>query len=289
MKNIDLHNHSRVSDGLLTPSALVELAVANGVTGLALTDHDNLAGLDEAQSVATQLGLDFIPGVEVSVTWNRHTIHVVGLGVVRTTPVLQAGLATLRQGRQDRAERIAYELARAGISGALEGARRHAYNPEILARPHFARYLVEQKVARDVATVFKRFLVKGKPGYVSHVWAELGDAVSWIRAAQGVAILAHPGRYPLSGKELARLLDDFVEAGGRGLEVVTANHTREQIDEFAHQANKRQLLASRGSDYHGPGESRFEPGRLPPLPGHCHPVWEDSSLRNYFHPELQGV
>ncbi|NDU85359.1 MAG: PHP domain-containing protein [Ferrovum sp.] len=275
MQNIDLHNHSRVSDGLLAPAALVALAKTNAVTALALTDHDDLAGLEEARQAAQDVGIGFVPGVEVSVTWGTQTIHVVGLGIDENNPVLRQGLAELRQGRQLRAEQIAVELARAGIGGALEGARRFAHNPAILARPHFARYLVERGVARDVATVFRRFLVKGKPGYVRHIWTSLEEAISWIRAASGIPVLAHPGRYSLSRQELDRLLDEFVAAGGRGIEVVTGNHTREQVEYFAAQATKRGLLASRGSDYHGPGESRFEPGRMPPLPEQCVPVWTD--------------
>jgi predicted metal-dependent phosphoesterase TrpH len=274
MQNIDLHNHSRVSDGLLDPAALVALAARNGVTTLALTDHDDLAGLSEARSAAQSLGIRFINGVEVSVTWHYHTVHVVGLNINPDDPGLLNGLASIRGGRRERAERIAEELAKAGIPGALEGALRHAGNPNIIARPHFARYIVEKGIARDVSSVFRRFLVKGKPGYVKHHWAEMGDAVSWIKNAGGIPVLAHPGRYDLSRSQMDQLIDEFMEAGGQGLEVVTCNHTRDQVELFAAHAARRGLLASRGSDYHGPGESFMEPGKLPALPSQCTPVWQ---------------
>ncbi len=274
MQNIDLHNHSRVSDGLLTPTELVTLAAGNGVTTLALTDHDDIQGLTEAAQTAGNLGIRFIDGVEVSVTWAQHTIHIVGLNIDPCNIALLDGLAGIRSGRMERAEKIAHELAKAGIPGALEGALRHAHNPNIVARPHFARYLVERGVARDVRAVFKRFLVKGKAGYVKHCWAELGDAIAWIRGAGGVAVLAHPGRCVMGRDVMDRLLDEFVEAGGQAIEVVTCNHTSDQVAFFAAQANRRGLLASRGSDYHGPGESYLEPGKLPPLPPQCVPVWQ---------------
>lgn len=274
MKNIDLHNHSQISDGLLTPTELVQLAAKNQVTALALTDHDDVGGLDEARSVAQTLGIGFVNGVEISTTWHNHTIHVVGLNIDPAHPGLLAGLGQVRQGRLERAERIAHELARAGIPGALEGALGYACNPNIVARPHFARYLVEKGIARDVPSVFKRFLAKGKIGYVKHQWAKIAEAVEWINQAGGVAVLAHPGRYPIGVALMDQLLDEFVEAGGRGIEVITGNHTREQAESFARQADRRSLYASRGADYHGPGESFCEPGRLPHLPAHLVPVWE---------------
>jgi predicted metal-dependent phosphoesterase TrpH len=274
MKNIDLHNHSQVSDGLLTPTDLVLLAAKNQVTALALTDHDDVGGLDEARAAAKIAGIDFVNGVEISTTWHHHTIHVVGLAIDPGHVGLQTGLSQVRQGRLERAQRIAHELARAGIPGALEGALAYAGNPNIVARPHFARFLVEKGIAKDVPSVFKRFLAKGKIGYVKHQWAEIADAVSWINQAGGVAVLAHPGRYSIGVALMDQLLDEFVEAGGRGIEVVTANHTRDQAETFARQADRRGLYASRGADYHGPGESFCEPGRLPHLPAHLVPVWE---------------
>ena len=274
MQNIDLHNHSRVSDGLLAPAELVRLAAANGVTTLALTDHDDTEGLAEASEAARGLGMRFINGVEVSVTWQQHTVHIVGLNIDPANAALTGGLAGIRSGRMERAEKIAHELAKAGIPGALEGALRYAHNPNIVARPHFARYIVERGLARDVHAVFKRFLTKGKTGYVKHQWAELADAVAWIRGAGGTPVLAHPGRYTMGRGAMTTLIDEFVAAGGQAIEVVTSNHTRDQMEHFAAETTRRGLMASRGSDYHGPGESYFEPGKLPQLPPQCVPVWQ---------------
>lgn len=279
MQNIDLHNHSRVSDGLLSPGELVDLAAANGVTGLALTDHDDLAGLPEARQAASLRGLGFVSGVEISVTWCHKTLHIVGLAVDEQDLALQQGLAALRQGRMERAQRMADDLARCGIAGAWEGARRHAQQSAILARTHFARFLVERGMARDLPGVFKRYLVKGKPGYVAHHWTTLGEALSWILGAGGMAVLAHPGRYALKPGEMTRLLDEFTDLGGQGIEVATANHSALQRERFAGLAQRHGLMASRGGDYHGPGESWLEPGRTPPLPFGLTPVWEDARLR----------
>ncbi len=280
MQNIDLHNHSRVSDGVLTPSELVVLAADNSVAGVALTDHDDLAGLGEARQAAALQRIGFVAGVEISVTWDGKTLHVVGLGVDETNLALQQGLAQLRQGRHERALKMAGDLARAGVAGAWEGARSHAQHSAILTRTHFARFLVERGMARDVSSVFKRFLVKGKPGYVAHRWAGLAEALAWILGAGGVAVLAHPGRYAMNPREMERLLGEFSDLGGRGIEVSTANHSQEERERFAGLARYYGLLASRGADYHGPGESRCEPGRIPLLPMGLTPVWEDERLRD---------
>lgn len=275
MPNFDLHTHSNASDGLLAPADLVKRAASQGVTVLALTDHDDVGGLAEARRAAADLGLAFVNGVEISVSWNRHTIHVVGLHIDPENPVLQAGLGEIRAGRMARARRIASALEERGIPGSLEGARSFATNPHIIGRTHFARFLVESGRAKDVRTVFKKYLVKGKPGYVSHEWAKLEDAVAWIRAAGGIAVLAHPGRYQVGRASMEALLSDFKGAGGGGIEVITGSHTPEQFPVFAEYASKYGLLASRGSDFHGPGESYTELGRLPELPSACKPVWHD--------------
>lgn len=273
MRNVDLHMHSTVSDGLLRPSEVVALAVRGGVDVLALTDHDDVAGLAEAQAAATSHGVRLVPGVEISVTWDRLTVHVVGLGIDPSDPALLAGLAALRAGRLERAQRMAASLAAAGISGAFEGAMAHASSPEMIGRTHFARFLAASGKARSVPAVFKRYLARGKPGYVPHQWAPLEEAVAWIRAAGGLAVLAHPGRYTLGSEGMRRLLADFRDHGGRAVEVVTSNHTREMVERFARLAEGYGLLASRGSDYHGPGESFTAPGKLQPLPASCRPVW----------------
>ena len=274
MRNVDLHLHSTVSDGLLRPAEVVALAARGGVDVLALTDHDDVAGLGEAREAASAHGMRLIPGVEISVSWDRLTIHVVGLDIDPECPVLRAGLGGLRAGRVERARRMGESLAAAGIPGAFEGALAHASASEMIGRTHFARFLAASGKARNVPAVFKRYLVRGKPGYVPHRWAGLEEAVSWIRGAGGVAVLAHPGRYTLGSEGMRKLLVDFRSFGGNAIEVVTSNHTREQVERFARLAEAYGLLASRGSDYHGPGESFCMPGAMPALPASCQPVWQ---------------
>ena len=271
----DLHCHSTASDGALTPRDVVLRAARLGVGALALTDHDTLSGLPEAAAAAEEAGLRFIAGVEVSVTWQGRTVHVVGLNVRPDDPTLLDGLAGNRGGRQARAERIAAALAAVGVGNAYVGALAHAGSPEALSRTHFARFLVERGHVKDMKTVFKKFLVKGKPGYVSHQWAELADAVGWIRAAGGQAVLAHPGRYDLGRDSMRRLIGEFKAAGGEAIEVVAGSHSAEHIPVFARYADEFELLASAGSDFHAPGEGGRELGRLRTLPDACRPIWKD--------------
>ena len=274
MRNVDLHCHSTVSDGLLSPADIVSLAVKGGVDVLALTDHDDVSGLEEAHSAAQAKGIRLIPGVEVSVSWDRLTVHIVGLNIDPKHPRLVDGLNIVRGGRLQRAQKMGDSLAAAGIPGAFEGAMSFASSDQMVGRTHFARFLVEQGKARNVSAVFKRYLVKGKPGSVSHRWAELGEAISWIRAAGGIAVLAHPGRYKIGSTGLRALMADFKDLGGEAIEVVTGNHTQVQVHRFADYAQHYGLMASRGSDYHGPGESFTLPGRLAALPSICKPVWQ---------------
>jgi hypothetical protein len=278
MARVDLHCHSTVSDGLLEPAAVVRRAAEQGVSMLALTDHDDVAGLDAAAAAAAELGMVLVPGVEISVTWRNHTIHVVGLGIDAGNAALCRGLEALRCGRGERARRIAESLARAGIPGAFEGALRIAGSPRLLSRTHFARFLAEQGHARDVKRVFRRFLVKGRPGHVPHQWAGLEQALGWIRGAGGSAVLAHPGRYDIGTANLRALLAEFKDLGGAAIEVVSGSHGPQQHAEFARHAAAFGLLASAGSDFHGPGESHLEPGRLPELPAGCRAVWDHVAL-----------
>ena len=271
--NVDLHCHSTASDGLLAPRDVVARAAANGVTTLALTDHDAVTGLDEARVAATESGLQFIDGVEISVTWRWQVVHIVGLQIDPRNDVLVEGLMHVRSSRRRRAEQIAKQFDDLGIRGTLEGAYQHAEDPELIGRSHFARHLVGAGHARDVKSVFDRYLTPGKPGYVPQQWAELGDAVRWIRAAGGVAVVAHPGRYKISRDVLITMLDEFKTHGGAGIEVVTGSHSPEQYREFAALARSVGLAASRGSDFHGPGESAIELGTLPALEGGLTPVW----------------
>lgn len=270
----DLHSHSTRSDGLLAPAELVARAAARGVGALALTDHDDTSGLEEAGRAAAEQRLELISGVEISVTWRGHTIHVVGLHIDASAPELSEGLGALRAGRSGRAAIMAAELEKLGMRGALEGARRHARNPDLVGRAHFARFLVQHGHAADVQSVFRRYLAPGKPGYVPHQWTTLELSVRWIRSSGGMAVLAHPGRYPLERPTQEALLGEFRDAGGAGLEVVSGSHTAEQCLAFARHAVRFGLLASSGSDFHGPQEGRFDLGALPALPPGCTPIWK---------------
>jgi predicted metal-dependent phosphoesterase TrpH len=258
----------------LSPGELVTRAAQRGVDVLALTDHDDTGGLGEARERASGAGITFVNGVEISVTWGVHTIHVVGLRIDPGHPALAGGLARLREGRRSRAETIALELDKAGIEGSLAGARSYVTNPELVGRTHFARFLAERGYARDVSSVFRRYLAPGKPGYVPHQWASLGDAIDWIKASGGQAVLAHPGRYPFNGVQRDELFAGFKDAGGAGVEVVTGSHTADQFEVYARYAQRYGLLASAGSDFHGPNESRRDLGDLPELPRGCVPIWQ---------------
>jgi predicted metal-dependent phosphoesterase TrpH len=278
MLNIDLHCHSNISDGLLTPAQLVERAACRGVETLALTDHDDIAGLMEACQTADTKNITFIHGVEISVSWRDRTLHIVGLNIDPNHQPLVEGLAIIRAGRSHRAEHIAAELAKIGIDGSLEGAYAHAGEGRLIGRTHFARFLVEQGHAKDVKSVFKKYLIKGKPGYTAHEWATLSEVVGWINGSGGRAVIAHPGRYNLGKNVFNDLLDEFCALGGSALEVVTSSHTPEQIKYYAQHAQHRNLLVSCGSDFHGPGESYHDLGQLPEFPPGCTPIWHDWKL-----------
>lgn len=275
MPNADLHSHSIVSDGQLTPSELMRRAHARGVTLMSLTDHDDVGGLDEARTVAAECGMAFVNGVEISVSWESVTLHLVGLRIDPRHPALTAGLRAIRDGRTQRARRIAAGLDRVGIEGSLEGAYAHAGNPNLIGRTHFARFLVDSGHASSLREVFRRFLTSGKPGHVEHQWAEFDQAMQWILASGGVPVLAHPGRYPIGDARMRTLLGIFKDLGGVGIEVMTGSHRPDQFTSFAAHARRYGLLASRGADFHGPNEGPYDLGELPPLPHDLKPVWHD--------------
>lgn len=275
MRNFDLHSHSNVSDGTLTPTALAERAKANRVDVWAMTDHDEVGGVAEARAAAQALDLPYVPGVEISITWSGQTVHIVGLQIDETNPVLLEGLASIRGGRESRAREMAAKLEAIGIPGAFEGALKFVGNPDLISRTHFARYLLESGVCTDLQQAFSEYLGDGKPGYVPHRWATLQDSVEWIRAAGGIAVIAHPGRYNFSDTAFGALFGEFKDLGGTAIEVTTGSHTPDQYDEYAKVARSYGFLASRGSDFHGPGESRVDIGALPPLPSGVRPVWHD--------------
>ncbi|HIP53065.1 MAG TPA: PHP domain-containing protein [Chromatiales bacterium] len=272
-KKYDLHSHSTASDGTLRPAELVARAAAVGIDALALTDHDTTAGLDEAATEAQRQGIELINGVEISVTWSGRVVHIVGLHIDSSDTRLQRGLERLCEFRQWRAEEIGRRLCKAGISGAYEGACAFA-SGGLISRTHFARFLVREGYASDERQVFKHYLVAGKPGHVKGEWADLAEAVEWIRGAGGEAVIAHPARYRLTRTRLRRLLREFTEAGGSALEVVSGSHGKDDCYAMARHANDWGLRASAGSDYHGPEKPWIELGRLPPLPEICVPIWE---------------
>lgn len=273
MLNIDLHCHSNVSDGVLSPAEVVARAAANGVQVLALTDHDDVAGIPAARAAADEAGLTLIAGVEISVSWGGQTVHIVGLRIDPTHSGLALGLDGIRVGRIERARRMGDDLMRSGIAGAWEGAHRCAINKQMVGRTHFARWLVAQGHAPDMRAAFRRFLTRGNPGYVEHEWTSLENAVGWIRASGGMAVVAHPGRYAFNARELHLFLDAFRALGGEGIEVVTGSHHPSEYGKFADLARAFGLKASRGADFHAPGEG-IDIGRLPALPHYCRPVWQ---------------
>lgn len=271
-QHYDLHSHTTASDGSLTPTELVKHAVHCGVKALAVTDHDVTAGLAEAATAAASHALEFIPGIEISVTWSHQTLHVVGLHINPDNAPLQAGLQKLYEFRLWRAEEIARRLDKAGIPGSLAAAQSYAQG-KIISRTHFARFLMEAGYAKDMKQVFKRYLVRNKPGYVPGQWVSLGEALAWIHGAGGLAVLAHPARYGLSASRLRQLLGEFHELGGAALEVVSGSHSKEDTRYFAQLAAQYDFYASRGSDYHGPQNAYADPASLPPLPEGCRPIW----------------
>ena len=271
--NADLHCHSVVSDGTLTPEALASRAHANGVQTWSLTDHDEISGQERAKKAAEDLGMQYISGVEISVTWCSQTVHIVGLGIDYTNAALIEGLYQTRNGRSKRAQEIAAQLDQIGIKNAYEGALQFVGNPELVSRTHFARFLVDSGVCKDTNEVFANYLIEGKPGYVGHEWANLTDAVNWITQAGGIAVIAHPGRYNYTSLQLDELYGQFKDIGGRGIEVVTGSHTKDEYKTFAKVALQHGFLASRGSDFHSPTESHVDLGTLPDLPSQLQPVW----------------
>ena len=272
--NADLHCHSVVSDGTLTPEALAERAKTNGVELWALTDHDEIGGQQRAAAAARTHGLPYLTGTEISVTFAGETVHIVGLGFDIDNAAIQHGLRNTRGGREQRALEMSESLAKVGIHGAFEGALKFVGNPELISRTHFARFLVESGVCRETSEVFRKYLTEGKPGYVPHRWAKLQDAVGWITQARGVAVIAHPGRYNFTANEEYALFTEFKAHGGRAVEVVTGSHTKAEYIKYAETAKEFGLASSRGSDFHSPDESHTDLGALPFLPGDLAPVWE---------------
>ncbi len=272
--NADLHCHSVVSDGTLTPEALAARAAANGVELWALTDHDEVGGQHRAAAAARENGMRYLTGTEISVTFASETVHIVGLGFDPDDAAMTQGLYDTRGGRGKRAQEMSEGLAKVGIKGAYEGALKFVGNPELISRTHFARFLVESGVCKDTYEVFRKYLTEGKPGYVPHRWATLKHAIQWITDAKGIAVIAHPGRYKFTANEEYALFLEFQAHGGQAIEVVTGSHTPAEYVEYADKAIEFGFAASRGSDFHSPDESHMDLGKLPLLPGKLKPVWE---------------
>lgn len=271
---VDLHSHSTVSDGMLNPDQVAQRAHDNNVDMWALTDHDELGGLALAEKTATDLGMQFIPGVEISVTWLGKTVHIVGLNVDYHQPQLVDALRYVRSGREQRSHQIAEALQKMGISGAYEGALSYATNPELVSRTHFARFLIKQGYCSSIQEVFNKYLGEDGPAYIPMQWASLENALRWIHEAQGVAVIAHPGRYDFNTLQFDLLFDTFKELGGEGIEVLTGSHTPAQYQQYAHIAKRYDFEVSSGSDFHGPKEGRVDLGGLPPLPSGLRPIWQ---------------
>ncbi len=276
--NYDLHCHSTASDGTLAPAEVVRLAASAGVDVLALTDHDTLDGIAEAQQTALNESLQLVAGVEISVSWKKATIHLLGLGVATDSQSLVNGLQTQLAFRSWRGQEMARRLEKDGFLDALQGAQSHCKG-SILSRTHFAHYIVDSGRVNSIRDVFKKFLVPGKPGYVSGQWVSLEEAVSWILEAGGIPVIAHPARYKFTRTRLRTLLDEFKMHGGIGLEVVSGSHSLDETRHMAVVARDHNLLASRGSDYHGPEKPWVQMGRLRPLPVNCPAVWEHEHWR----------
>ena len=269
----DLHSHSSASDGSFSPTELVQYANLQGVDVLALTDHDITSGISEAIQASHALELSVIAGVEISVIWRKQTLHILGLNIDIDTKDLQAGLLRIRNSRVLRAQEIGQRLDKAGIPDTYEQAKLIS-NGENVTRTHFAKILIEKGHAKDMKQVFKRFLVPGKPGYVAGEWVEMEEALMWIKNAGGVSVIAHPARYKLTATKMRLMIEEFIQAGGQGIEVISGSHSTEEAIRIASLARQYNLLASRGSDFHDPTVAYINMQTLPQLPSDLTPVWE---------------
>jgi predicted metal-dependent phosphoesterase TrpH len=268
----DLHTHSNASDGTLSPDELLAQAQAAGVELLSITDHDTVAGLHALQNHTN--GCRLIPGIELSTNWRKTAIHVIGLNIDPNNETLGNGIERQQEARRQRASAIAAKLGKLGFTDTLEGATRIAGSAGI-ARPHFALHLVETGQVKSVKDAFRKYLGPGKAGDIRELWAELDEVMSWIHAAGGVAVLAHPAKYKLSNLKLEELTRDFRLAGGDALEVISGRQDSSLTVRLGKLANRHGLLASCGSDFHEPGRNWGQLGEVAALPAGCSPVWQD--------------
>ncbi len=269
----DLHSHSTASDGALSPTELVIRAKAQNVTALALTDHDTVSGLKEAIETASLMEINLIAGIELSTTWKKRCLHIVGLDIDPNSKILLDGLERQQNIRAERAKTIALKLEKKGIKGAYEAVVAASKNG-MITRSHFANFLLKENHVSRGQEAFDRYLGDGKPAYVTTIWAELNDAINWIQQAGGVAVLAHPLRYKMTASWMRRLLVEFKAMGGEGIEVVTGRSSKEDIRISSNYAKKFELAGSVGSDFHTPKNQWIELGRFPQLPEGILPIWE---------------
>jgi predicted metal-dependent phosphoesterase TrpH len=270
--SIDLHTHSTYSDGVLTPAALVRRAASRGVSLLALTDHDETGGLQEAEHAASEVNILLVPGVEISVAWNGHTLHLLGLDIDSHAPVLADGLASIRHSRGERAVRIAAQLDNVGVTGSLPGATRHAGYSAAIGRSHFARFLVEQKHVRNTSDAFRRYLGAGRSGYVPPSWPALAQAIDWVHCAGGQAVLAHPNRYRLPPRAMQSLFEAFGQSGGDAIEISSAGRFKASAQ--IRLARQFGFALSSGSDFHAPGKNVADLGDVTEIPPGVPAVWQ---------------
>lgn len=269
---IDLHCHSTHSDGLFSVSALLEQALKRSISMLALTDHDTVSGVSLLQSLAKEKPLSIIPGIEISVRWRKHDIHILGLNINIKHPHIEQVILEQKLRRWQRAEAIAGSLEELGVSEPLRAAIELAGH-EHLTRPHFAQVLVNAGFVKDRNQAFKQYLKRGKPAYYPCQWVSLDDAVESINTSGGIAVIAHPKKYGLTNTKLRQLIDEFTDAGGQGIEVVSGNQSRDEIKEITAFCLEYDMLASTGSDFHGGPEKKIRLGGQPKLPDDLKPIW----------------
>lgn len=277
---IDLHTHSLCSDGFLSPTQLVNLAAERGIKLLSLTDHDTLDGLDEATKTANQNNIAFVPGIELSSSWEKGDIHIVGLGVDPTATALYNGVEQMRTHRQERTHKMIEKLIKAGVSSKIADIV-HFYGRDHLGRAHFARYLEKMGACRSEEAAFKQYLGRGKPAFVSSGWLPYTEAISWITQAGGIALLAHPQHYHLTSTKLDLLLGRFVAAGGEGMEIQPLHSTPTVHKQLLHKLDSFNLMGSVGSDFHGKEHQLTSFGQPFTIPDNVRPVWLDPRIQRY--------